>query len=71
MEKKPSNLFKISQFTPETLSLIETSLVVSDVELVEAQAEKTSLSCVQFMHLVQEKHKEDEHVMKRRNVVTA
>lgn len=47
-----------------TLSIIETSLVVSDVEHAEAQAETTSLSCVQFMHHVQEKHKEEEHVMK-------
>jgi hypothetical protein len=63
-EKNHSNSFKISQFTPEALNIIETSLVFSDVEHAEAQAEKTSLSCVQFMHLVQEKHKEEEHVMK-------
>jgi len=62
--EKHSNSFKISQITPETPSIIETSLVVSDVEHAEAQAETTSLSCVQFMHLVQKKHKEEERVMK-------
>lgn len=56
---------------PETLNIIETSLVFSDVEHAEAQAEKTSLSCLQFMHLVRDRHKEEEHVMKWRNVVTA
>jgi len=49
---------------PETLNIIETSLVFSDVEHAEAQAEKTSLSCLQFMHLVRDRHKEEEHVMK-------
>ena len=67
---KHSNSFKISQFTPETLNLMETILVVWDVEHAEAQAETTSLSCVQFMHLVQEKHKEEEQVIKWRNAVT-
>ena len=69
--EKHSNSFKISKFTPETLNITETILVFSDVEHVEAQAEKNSLSCFQFMHLVQEKHKEEEHVTKWRIVVTA
>jgi len=69
--EKHSNSFKISQFTPETLNIIETNLVFSDVEHAEAQAENTFLSCVQFMRLVQEKHKREEHVMKCRNVMTA
>ena len=60
--EKHSNSFKISQFTPETLNLIETSVIVSEVEHAEAQSEKTSLSCFQFMHLVQEKHMKEEHV---------
>jgi hypothetical protein len=63
MEKHP-NSFKISQLTPETLNIIETSLVFSDVEHAEGQDEKISLSWVRFLHLVQEKHKEEEHVMK-------